>query len=150
MKNAVRCFVAPWYLLGWILHLYVAVMVPQMYRNFGNTAILPLTRGLWQTVIMPNIVFFALSLAVFELFVGLLIIGKGKQVKIGLIASILFNLFLVQLGLSGQATDWRSDFMMNRLPNLIFVAIQLPLLFSTFEQSLIDIVVSFFRRSVHA
>lgn len=144
MKNAVRCFVAPWYLLGWASHVYLAITNPQIYRDFGNTARLPLFRDLWQALIMPNIILFALGLAVFELVTGLLIIGKGNQVKTGLVCSILFNLFLVQLGLSGHAADWILDFLMNRLPNLIFVAIQLPLLFSTFEQSLIDVVTSFF------
>lgn len=93
-------------------------------------------------MIMPNIVFFALSLAAFELLVGLLLVGKGKQVKSGLMLSILFNLFLVQLGLSGQATDRVSDFLINRLPNLVFVAIQTPLLFCTFDRSLLKILVS--------
>lgn len=150
MKNAVRCFVAPWYLLGWISHVYLAIVNPQMYRNFGSTALFPLMRDLWQSLIMPNILFFALGLAVFELTTGLLIIAKGNQVRVGLVASIVFNLFLVQLGLSGQTTDWLSDFLMNRLPSLIFVAIQFPLLFSTYEHSLTEVVASFFRRLAHA
>ncbi|HEY3474451.1 MAG TPA: hypothetical protein VGK56_07550 [Anaerolineales bacterium] len=145
-----RFFIALWYLLGWLSHVYLAIAKPQLYRSFGSTALIPLLRDLWQGFIMPNIVFFAFGLAAFELAVGFLIISKGRQVKIGLVASILFNLFLVQLGLSGQATDWISDFLINRLPNLIFVAIQVPLLFSTFDRTLPEVIASFYRRFAHA
>lgn len=40
-----------------------------------------------------------LLLAVFEILVGLLLINQGQWVKIGVLLSILFNLFLVQMGL---------------------------------------------------
>ncbi len=146
MKNAVRFFVAPWYLLGWAVHVYFAVTNPQLYRGFGSTILIPVVRSLWQTLIMPNIVFFLLILAIFELLVGFLLIGKGKQVKLGLGMSIFFNLFLVQLGLSSQAGDWISDFLMNRLPNLVLVAIQVPLLFCAFDRSLVEILAGRFNR----
>lgn len=70
MKNAVRFFIAPWYLLGWLSHVYLAIANPQLYRSFGNTALIPLLRDLWQSLIMPNIVFFAFGLASFELPLG--------------------------------------------------------------------------------
>ena len=61
MKNAVRILVAPWYLLGWLSHVYLALAMPEMYRGFGNTALIPGFRELWRTVVMPEIVFFALA-----------------------------------------------------------------------------------------
>lgn len=140
MKDAARSFIPPWYLLGWILHLYLALTNPDLYRGFGNTALIPAIRDLWQSLIMPNIPFFALALAASELLVGLLIIGKGSMVKYGLILSIFFNLFLVQLGLSGQAGNWTSGLMINRLPNLVFVVIQIPLLFHDFDRSLFEVI----------
>jgi hypothetical protein len=115
---------------------------PTLYRSFGRTALLPFVRDLWQTLIMPNVVFFVLSLALFELLVGFLLIGKGRPVKCGFVLSILFNLFPVQLGLSSQAAGWMSDFLMNRLPNLVFVAIQVPLWFCEFDRSLLETLVS--------
>ena len=139
MKNALRFFVAPWYLLGGLLHVYLALAVPEVYRGFANTALIPGFRELWRTFVVPDIVRIALALAAFEFVVGILIIGKGKSVKYGLAASILFNVFLVQLGLAVQTADWVSDLLMNRLPNLVFIAIQIPLLFCAFERSLFDI-----------
>jgi hypothetical protein len=140
MRNVIRIIVAPWYLLGWLSHVYLALVMPEIYRGFGDTALFPGFRDLWRTLVMPEIVFFALVLAAFEVVVGILIIGKGTPVKYGLAASILFNLFLVQLGLAGQTSDWVSDLLVNRLPNLVFIAIQIPLLFCTFERSLFEVL----------
>jgi hypothetical protein len=140
MKNAARFLVAPWYLLGSLVHVYLALAMPEIYREFGNTALIPECRDLWRMLVMPDIAFFALALAAFEVVVGLLLIGKGKPVKYGLAASILFNLFLVQLGLACQTADWVSDLLVNRLPNLVFIAIQIPLLFSRFERSLFEVL----------
>lgn len=150
MKNVIRLLIAPWYLLGGVVHIYLALVHPEIYSNFGSTAWLPAYGVVWHYVVMPNILFFAVALAAFEWVIGILLIGNGARVKYALVASILFNLFLIQLGLSVQATDWFSDLLMNRLPNLIFIAVQVPLLFCAFERSLTEVVPSFFRRPVHA
>ena len=150
MKNVIRFLIAPWYLLGALVHVYLVFYNPEIYNNFGNTAWIPAYGFVWRVVVMPNILFFALALAAFELTVGMLLIGEGEYVKYALTASILFNLFLVQLGLSVPATDVLSDFMINRLPNLIFIAVQVPLLFCAFECSLTESVTSFFRKPLHA
>ena len=41
MRNAVRGFVAAWYLFGWISHVYLALNRPSMYASFGETALIP-------------------------------------------------------------------------------------------------------------
>jgi hypothetical protein len=150
MKNIIRFLIAPWYLLGGVLHVYLALVQPEIYTHFGNTAWIPAYGFIWRVVVMPNILYFALALAAFELTVGALLIGRGEYVKYALAASILFNLFLVQLGLSIPAIDGFSDFLMNRLPNVIFIAVQVPLLFCAFECSLAESVTSFFRKPLHA
>lgn len=140
MKYAVRTFVALWYLLGWMSHVYLAFAKPEVYRNFAETALLPGLGDLWKTLIFPNITFFALALAAFELTVGLLMIGKGRKVQLALVLSMVFNLFLVVLGLSMPASDTWIDFLTNRLPNLVFVLFQIPLLFVDFEKSVYEAV----------
>ncbi|RPI31902.1 MAG: hypothetical protein EHM70_10310 [Chloroflexota bacterium] len=142
MKNIARSFFALWYLLGWVVHLVVVVRGPQFYAPFGDTALIPAFGDFWTAVVMPNITLFAVLLMVFELAVGMLLIGKGRQVKAGLAASLLFNLFLVQLGLTVPASDPVSDFVSNRLPNLVFIALQIPLLFQRFDRSIPEIVLS--------
>ncbi len=86
---------------------------------------------------MPHIAFFALSLAAFEMAVGILILSKGRYVKIGLTASVAFNLFLVQLGLgSPEIQGSERDFLVNRLPTLLFALLQCPLFWVHFDYSL--------------
>ena len=90
---------------------------------------------------MPHIVFFALLLAAFELATGILMLGKGRYVTIGLAASVLFNLFLVQLGLGFPELLWSGrDFLLNRASTLLFALLQLPLFWVHFDYSLPEIL----------
>ncbi len=140
IRTYARTFVALWYLLGWLSHVYLAIFAPETYRVFGNTALIPGFAKLWQTLVMPNIVGLALALAGFEVLVGGLLASYGRWVKIGLILSLLFNLFLVQLGLGYAAPSPANDFMVNRLPNLVFLCLQLPLLWGHDSQSLLVVL----------
>lgn len=140
MRNFLRGFVAIWYLLGWISHVYLGLANPQIYAVFGKTALIPGYADLWQNFVMPRITFFCFLLAAFEIVVGLLLINKGKWVKYGLILSLAFNLFLVQMGLgAADAKGWES-FLMNRAANLVFIAIQIPLLWGTDEKTLSEVI----------
>ncbi len=106
----------------------------------GETALIPAYIRFWQNFIMTNITFFALLLAGFEIMVGLLLIYKGKWVKIGLVFSILFNLFLVQMGLGITPLTPAGDFLINRVPNLIFILLQVPLFWDRYEQTIPEII----------
>ena len=48
---------------------------------------------------------------------------------------MLFNLFLVQLGHASPQADWKADVVVNRLPNLLFAFLQLPLFWVDFSRS---------------
>jgi len=146
VRNAVRVFVALWYLLGWLSHFYLGIFAPEMYRSFGETALIPAYASLWQTFVMPNITFFAMILAVFEISVGFLLVNKEKWVKLGLLLSILFNLFLVQMGLGYLTPNGGLSFLVNRLPNLLFIALQVPLLWGWDEHSIQEILLRRFQR----
>lgn len=136
MRNVMRSFIALWYLLGWLSHVYLGLFAPEIYRSMGDTAIIPAYTVFWHDPVMPFISIFALMLAGFEVIVGCLLISKGKWVKIGLILSLLFNLFLVQMGLGYPTVDPLTNFLVNRLPNLIFIALQVPLLWGWDEHSI--------------
>lgn len=150
MKNIIRTFVALWYLLGWVSHVYLGLFSPETYRIFGDTALIPAYTAFWNNFLMPNITVFALLLAVFEITVGSLLISKKKWVKIGLLFSILFSLFLVQMGLGYPVPDPWSHFLVNRLPNLFFIALQVPLLWMTFESNIFEVVKARFFRTNNA
>jgi hypothetical protein len=140
MKDIIRLFIASWYLLGWVLHVYLGLNNPGIYRPFGQTALIPAFTTCWYRSVMPQITALALLLAAFELVVGILLIGKGRWVKIGLALGIAFNLFLVQLGLSYPAPDGLADFLVNRLPNLLFIVLQIPLFWGKYTISLPAVV----------
>jgi hypothetical protein len=112
-----------------------------IYEAFGTTSLFAASRDLWISVVMPHVVFFALLLAAFELTTGILILSKGRYVTIGLAASVLFNLFLVQLGLGFPEIPWTGrDFLLNRLPTLLFALLQLPPFWVHFDKSLPDLL----------
>ena len=146
IMNVLRLLVVPWYLFGWALHVYFALSSPEVYRPFGASALFPAYTDFWNELVMPNITLFALLLAAFELTVGCLIASKGKWVKVGLVFSVLFSLFLTQMGLSYTSPDVLVNFAANRLPNVLFIALEIPLFWGSFEQSLPQAVASWFRK----
>src|ERR1700751_4419327 len=95
-SNTARVFFALWYLLGSLIHVKFGLTNSHIYEIFGGTSIFEVSRELWAGIVMPHITFFALLLAVFEMTTGILILSSGRLVLIGLTASVLFNLFLVQ------------------------------------------------------
>ena len=127
MANLARLFFALWYLGGCLIHVVLGLTNGHAYAVFGDTMLLPAGRRLWKTAVMPNITTFALLLALFELATGLLILGRGRTVKYGLTASVLFNLYLVQQGLGSPQQRIVADVLTNRLASFVFAAAQLPL-----------------------
>jgi len=146
IKNVLRLIVVPWFLLGWMLHVYLALFSPETYRVFGASALIPAYTGFWNEFVMPHITLFALLLAAFEITTGCLIASKGKWVKIGLVLSILFCLFLIQMGLSYTTPDVWRNFAGNRLPNILFILIEIPLFWGNFEQSLPQAAAGWFKK----
>jgi hypothetical protein len=105
-----------------------------IYERFGRTSLFATSGELWTRVLMPHIALFALLLPVFEMAVGILLLSRGRYVKIGLAASALFNLFLVQLGLGSpeiQGSD--RNFTVNRMPTLLLALLQCPLCWVHFD-----------------
>ena len=137
ISNVARVFFALWYLLGSLVHVKFGLTNNHIYERFGSTSLFAASRELWTTVVMPHIAFFALLLAAFEMAVGILLLSKGRYVKIGLTTSVLFNLFLVQLGLGYPEIQGSGrDFLVNRLPTLLFALLQCPLLWVHFDKGL--------------
>lgn len=132
--NATRLFFALWYLFGSLSHVWYGLTNNHIYQKVGQTSIFAISREMWASIVMPHITFFALLLAAFEMTTGILILSRGKQVWIGLTASVLFNLFLVQLGLGFPEVLWSGrDFLLNRLSCSLFTVLQLPLFWVSFD-----------------
>jgi hypothetical protein len=67
ISNVARAFFALGYLVGSMVHVRFAVTNNHVYEAFGKTALIPGFQKLWSSVVMPNITFFALLLAAFEM-----------------------------------------------------------------------------------
>ena len=80
------------YLIGSLVHIRFALTNNHIYEAFGKTALIPRFPELWTSVVMPNITFFALLIAALEITTSILILSRGKYVKLGLAASVSFNL----------------------------------------------------------
>ena len=146
LVSAWRIFIALWYLGGCAIHTQNALSRPDIYATFGNAPLYPLLGRMWASFVMPRITDFALLLAAFELAVGILLLSHGRAVKIALTASLLFNLFLVQLGLGYPAAPGSlDDFVHNRLANVLFILIQTPLYCIRFDKSLPALIRAQFR-----
>jgi hypothetical protein len=134
--NAARLFFALRYLLGSLSHVFYGITNNHIYEIFGRTSIFAVSRTLWSSVVMPYITFLALLLAAFEMATGILILSKGRLAWIGLGSGVLFNLFLVQLGLGFSEDPWSGrDFLLNRLSCSLFAVLQLPLFWVRFDLS---------------
>ena len=139
--DVARLFFAAWYLLGSLVHVRFGLTDNHIYETFGRTSLFAFSRELWTSLVMPHITFFALFLAAFEMVTGILILSKGRSVQAGVMASVLFNLFLVQLGLGFAEIPWSErDFLLNRMPTLLFALLQCPLLCVHFERSLPELL----------
>jgi len=136
-SNVARVFFALWYLFGSLVHVKFGLTNNRIYERFGSTSLFAASRELWTTMVIPNITYFALLLAAFEMVTGVLMLSKDRYVKVGLAASVLFNMFLVQLGLGYPEIQWPGrDFLLSRVPNLLFAFLQLPLFWVHFHKSL--------------
>lgn len=132
-----RVFIAVWYLAGSVIHLLCALLQPYAYARLDQAPLYPFMGRVWNQFFMPHIVILAILLSAMELAVGLMLLGRKSAVKIALTFSVLFNLFLVVLGLGFSAVpgSWH-DFVANRLSNLLFILIQLPLFWVDFDTSI--------------
>lgn len=63
---------------------------PEAYIEYASGALIPVYRVLALTIIEFNTLLFGLLLMVFEITMGLLLLQKGKAVKIGLVGTMAF------------------------------------------------------------
>ena len=63
---------------------------PQAYVEYASGALIPLYRDIALAVVKLNPVVFGLLLIIYEIAMGLLLMHKGKSVRIGLIGTIIF------------------------------------------------------------
>jgi chromate transport protein ChrA len=105
------------YLLGALINLMLALINPQIYREFASLSIMPLYKTLWKSMVIPHLRIWLILVVVFEITIGSFILSKRNLANVGLMGGIIFNLFLIPFWWSGFA-----------LINVLFVLIQILLL----------------------
>jgi hypothetical protein len=98
--NATRILMGFFFIvMGIGFHLVLILRDPHGYDGFSASALLPLYRWAFRTLVMPYPLAFAFAAAAFEIAVGLLMLSKERYAKAGLITGSLFLLVITPLGL---------------------------------------------------
>jgi hypothetical protein len=110
---------------------------PQAYVDYAGSALIPLYSNLAIRVISISPVAFGILLMAFEITVGLLMLHKGRSVKIGLVGTMLF--------LAGMAPlSWL------QVPWLGLIVAEAYLFQREFEQSFLDLLSLKFKKGMYS
>jgi hypothetical protein len=89
--NAGRIFLGFFFLvMAIVINGLFTFTNPQGYVDYASSALIPFYRDLALMIVELNPVLFGLLLMAFEITMGLLLLHKGKSVKVGLIGTIIF------------------------------------------------------------
>jgi hypothetical protein len=89
---------------GAVVNAIYLVMRSDYYEHFADASPFPLVRDTWQSLVLPNQVFFLSLLIIFELTVGVLILSGGRRTQVGLLGLIGFH--IGQLAFGGMLWPW--------------------------------------------
>lgn len=109
------------------IHGYIILFNPQSYVDFAHSAHFGFYRDLASPVVEFSPRGFGLLCLIFEATVGALILSKGRPVKLGLLAGIVFLLAITPLG-------------KEELVNPILALALATLLVRDFDESLADLL----------
>ncbi|MBI4927396.1 MAG: hypothetical protein HY835_06500 [Anaerolineae bacterium] len=76
----------------------VTLIDPTLFAQAGAHAVLPVYRWFFTEVLARYPLPFVIALILFETTVGVLILSRGKGVRLGLLGAVLFCLFLTPVG----------------------------------------------------
>jgi hypothetical protein len=126
--NAGRIFIGAFFLImAFGVHGYFILANPQGYLNFADGFALTIYRDIAVAIVEVSPVGFGVVMLLFETAVGLLILSRGRQVKFGLIAGIVFLVGIAPWGLVTMA-------------NLVLALAMAYLLTKNFERSALSAV----------
>lgn len=96
--EAGRCFLGFFFLLMALgINIPYIITQPYFVYQYGMSSQFPLYRDLTESIIGLNPILFGVLLIVFEVTVGLSLLGRRNWVKAGLLLSSLFILLLVPI-----------------------------------------------------
>lgn len=99
--NAARIFVGSFFIVMAVaVNVVVSALAPEQFVKLGADApLVPFYGWFFRTVVAAAPQAVGMAAAAAEIAVGLLILGRGKRVKIGLACAIVFLLVITPLGI---------------------------------------------------
>ena len=86
------------YLLGGLVHAFFWINDPAIYEEFGRLALLDSYEELWNGLVVPNLRLLVPLVIVFEIGVGLAVLGRGRIARAGNVLGGGFQLALLPSG----------------------------------------------------
>jgi hypothetical protein len=131
--QSARVFVGVFFAaMGLGIHGMFVLTNPQRYVDFAANAPIPVYRDIGTGLIEPNPQAFGLFMLIFETAMSLLILSRGRYVKLGLLGAVLFLLAITPLGAE-------------ELPNVILAAGMASLLTHQFPTDVLTMLRNRFR-----
>lgn len=132
--NIGRIFLGIFYLIMAIgINMFNAITDPHSTVQMGEASLLDFYKTIFSEVIAKAPVLFILLIALFQITMGLLILNKHRNVKLGLIGTTIFLILITPFGYI-------------QIPWLGIAAVQLYLLRKDFDKTLIEIITDSIRR----
>ncbi|SRR6266487_1769916 len=119
--------IAVFIVVGCGINYTVSFAYPSLMQSWSEVALLPFYRTIMGTWLVPLRGFFFFMVATYQLVVALLLLSKGKWVKLGLVGGILFFLGITPI-------------MMMTLPSVIGAAGLALLLRKEYNRSVLDML----------
>lgn len=132
--NIGRIFLGIFYLIMAIgINMVNAITDPHSTVQMGEASLLDFYKTIFSEVIAKAPVLYILLIALFQISMGLLILNKHRNVKLGLIGTTIFLILITPFGYI-------------QIPWLGIAAVQLYLLRKDFDKTLIEIITDSIRR----
>lgn len=77
----------------------ILIVAPEAFAAMGEEALVPLYRWFFRNLVARVPVLFVVPIILYEIFIGVLLLGRGRHVRDGLVAGTTFLLAISPLGL---------------------------------------------------
>jgi hypothetical protein len=96
--DATRIVLGGMYLLGAVAHIALSLLVPEIYPQFANQAVVGVYTDLWRSIVVPNLAILQPMVILFEFSLVVALYWRGRAVLAGHAAGAVFQAGLILSG----------------------------------------------------
>lgn len=137
-RGVIRILFGAMFIGGGISHVILGRTMPEGYAVYANTAPFEWMRWMWENVGMPNIGWLTLVLAAYEVTAGLLLLRRGRPVRVGAWMILIFLVLISLNGYGWETTSLLEDFLKNRVVTIVMALLAVPLVMAPLPPRLRD------------